>query len=173
MPWRDDEHGLAAWRAGLTGFPFVDAGMRQLATTGWMHNRVRLVVGSFLTKDLLIPWQKGEEHFRESLVDADTAQNAFNWQWVAGSGSDAAPYFRIFNPVLQGRRFDPGASYVRTWVPELAALPDRWIHEPHAAPPEVLRAAQITIGKEYPAPLVDHAEARLRALAAYETVKRS
>jgi deoxyribodipyrimidine photo-lyase len=172
MPWREDSEDFAAWREGRTGFPLVDAGMRQLAETGWMHNRVRMVVSSFLTKDLLIRWQEGEAYFFESLLDADVAQNSFNWQWVAGSGADAAPYFRIFNPTTQGRRFDPDGSYVRRWAPELAAVPTRWLHEPHAAPADVLRDAGIVGGKGYPQPVLDHAVARLRALAAYEAVRR-
>lgn len=141
FPWRDDEDGTQAWLDGRTGFPLVDAGMRQLAKSGWMHNRVRLVAASFLVKDLLVPWQTGEVAFRERLVDYDPAANAFNWQWVAGSGADAAPYFRVFNPTTQARRFDPLGEYVRRWVPEYGT-------------------------PEYPAPVVDHAEARTRALAA-------
>jgi deoxyribodipyrimidine photo-lyase len=173
FPWRDDPSALAAWQEGRTGFPLVDAGMRQLLATGWMHNRARLVCGSFLTKHLLIPWQRGEEWFRDRLVDHDEAVNAFNWQWVAGSGADAAPYFRIFNPTLQGERFDPGGTYVRTWVPELETLPDRWIHHPWDAPRDVLASATITPGVTYPGPIVEHAEARSRALAAYEAMRIS
>ncbi|MDH4140603.1 MAG: DNA photolyase family protein [Coriobacteriia bacterium] len=173
MPWCDDEGALAAWREGMTGFPFVDAGMRELRETGWMHNRTRLVTGSFLAKDLLVPWQDGERWFWERLVDAELAVNAFNWQWLAGSGADAAPYFRIFNPMLQGRRFDPDGSYVRRWVPELAQMPARWIHSPWEAPAEELSKAGVVLGKTYPRPLIDHFEARDRALAAYEHVKES
>ena len=173
MPWREDSEDFAAWREGRTGFPLVDAGMRQLAQTGWMHNRVRMVVGSFLTKDLLIRWQEGEAYFAQSLSDADVAQNSFNWQWIAGSGADAAPYFRVFNPTTQGKRFDPDGSYVRRWVPELAGMPTHWIHEPYAAPVDILRGAGVVGGADYPQPIVDHAEARLRALAAYEVVRRS
>jgi len=146
FPWRKDERGTHAWLEGRTGFPLVDAGMRQLAETGWMHNRVRLVAASFLVKDLLVPWQTGEAAFRERLVDYDPAANAFNWQWVAGSGADAAPYFRIFNPATQAKRFDPLGEYVRRWVPEYGT-------------------------PEYPAPIVDHAEARARALAALAAMK--
>jgi len=171
MPWQDDPAGLAAWRAGHTGYPMVDAGMRQLAETGWMHNRARMIVGSFLAKDLLVGWQAGERHFWDLLADADAALNAFNWQWVAGSGADASPYFRIFNPVLQGTKFDPDGSYVRRWVPELAGLPTRWIHAPHEAPSDALRAAGVRPGTTYPRPVVDHAVARERALAAYDVVK--
>ncbi len=172
MPWRDDPAALEAWAAGRTGWPLVDAGMRQLAVLGWMHNRVRLVAASVLVKDLLVPWQAGEEVFRQRLVDYDPAANAFNWQWVAGCGADAAPYFRIFNPTLQGTRFDADGAYVREWVPELAALPDRWIQRPHEAPARVLEEAGVVLGETYPRPLVDHAEARERALAAFKSLRR-
>jgi deoxyribodipyrimidine photo-lyase len=171
MPWEDDPEGSEAWRKGLTGYPVVDAGMRELAATGWMHNRARLVTASFLTKHLLLDWRLGEEHFWDSLVDADPSQNAFNWQWVAGSGTDAAPYFRIFNPMLQGRRFDADGEYVRRWVPELRELPAQWIHSPWDAPAEELERAGVRLGKDYPMPIVDHAEARQRALEAYDVVK--
>ena len=171
FPWRDDPEGTAAWLAGTTGFPIVDAGMRQLAQTGWVHNRVRLIVASFLTKDLLVPWQTGEEAFRERLVDYDPAANAFNWQWVAGSGADAAPYFRVFNPTVQGERFDPSGAYVSRWVPELAALEPRWIHKPHLAPPLSLMEAGVVVDETYPSPILDHAEARIRALAALGSLK--
>ena len=170
MPWRDDPAGLAAWQAGRTGFPIVDAGMRQLWTTGWMHNRVRMIVASFLVKDLLIDWRLGERWFRETLVDADPGNNIQNWQWIAGSGADAAPYFRVFNPVTQGEKFDADGRYVRTWVPELRQMPDRWLHAPWTAPPEILRHAGVRPGHDYPRPIVDHAEARLRALEALRTV---
>lgn len=171
MPWADDPAGLEAWRAGRTGFPLVDAGMRELATTGWMHNRARLVAGSFLAKHLLLPWQLGESWFAERLVDADLALNAFNWQWVAGSGADAAPYFRIFNPMLQGAKVDPDGAYVRRWIPELAEMPALWIHRPHEAPEAVVSAAGVVLGETYPRPIVDHAEARARALAAFAVVR--
>ena len=171
MPWRDDAAGLAAWQKGLTGVPIVDAGMRQLWQTGWMHNRVRMIVASFLVKHLMIPWQAGEAWFWDTLVDADLSNNAANWQWVAGCGADAAPYFRVFNPVLQGRKFDVDGSYVRRFVPELAGLDERWIHAPWEAPAEVLREADITLGKAYPMPLVDLAKGRTRALAAYEGIR--
>ncbi len=167
MPWRDDPPAEDRWRAGMTGYPLIDAGMRQLAQTGWMHNRVRLVAASFLTKDLLVGWQAGERFFRDALVDYDPAQNAFNWQWVAGSGADAAPYFRIFNPVLQATRFDPDGAYIREWVPELGALSPKWIGHPWEAPEDLLTEADITLGATYPAPVVDHSVARKRALAAY------
>jgi deoxyribodipyrimidine photo-lyase len=163
---------LVAWQQGVTGYPVVDAGMRELLTTGWMHNRVRMVVASFLTKHLLQSWQDGARWFWERLVDADLANNTLNWQWVAGCGADAAPYFRIFNPVLQGRRFDPEGNYIRRWVPELARVPQRWIHEPWAAPAEELRRAGVVLGKTYPRPLVEHATARARALAAFTLLRR-
>jgi deoxyribodipyrimidine photo-lyase len=167
MPWRQDAAGLAAWRRGRTGVPIVDAGMRQLWRTGWMHNRVRMVVASFLVKHLLLPWQAGEAWFWDTLVDADLASNAASWQWVAGCGADAAPYFRVFNPVLQGRKFDADGAYVRRYVPELARLPDRFVHAPWEAPAEVLAAAGVALGRDYPPPIVDLAAGRARALAAF------
>lgn len=172
FPWNDDERLLQTWKRGETGYPLVDAGMRQLAETGWMHNRVRLACGSFLAKHLLIPWQQGLAWFEESLHDHDPATNAFNWQWVAGSGADAAPYFRILSPIRQGERFDPQGEYVRTWVPELRAVPARWIHRPWEAPRDVLSTAGVTLGSTYPMPVVDHREARERALAAYAAIPR-
>jgi deoxyribodipyrimidine photo-lyase len=171
MRWRDDPAGLLAWQRGQTGVPIVDAGMRQLWQTGWMHNRVRMIVASFLTKHLLIPWQKGESWFWNTLVDADLANNAANWQWVAGSGADAAPYFRIFNPVLQGRKFDPTGDYVRRFVPELARLDPRLIHAPWEAPAMVLSAAGIELGRTYPPPIVDLAAGRALALEAYAEIR--
>lgn len=170
MPWRDDPAGMRAWRRGQTGYPLVDAGMRQLWATGWMHNRVRMIVASFLVKHLLIDWRAGEAWFWDTLVDADRASNVQNWQWVAGSGADAAPYFRIFNPVTQGRKFDPDGGYVRRWAPELARLPDKWIHAPWTAPAEVLDQAGVRLGRDYPRPIVDHDVARERALAALKSV---
>lgn len=172
MPWRDDPEGLAAWKAGRTGYPLVDAGMRQLWATGTMHNRVRMVVASFLIKHLLIDWLEGEAWFWDTLTDADLASNVQNWQWVAGSGADAAPYFRIFNPVTQGAKFDPQGRYVRRWVPEIARLPDRWLQAPWTAPPMVLAEAGVRLGATYPRPIVDHAAARERALAALKSVSR-
>ncbi|MGV8929138.1 MAG: cryptochrome/photolyase family protein [Brevundimonas sp.] len=166
MPWRDDPAGWTAWTRGLTGYPVVDAGMRELWATGYMHNRVRMIVASFLVKHLLIDWRRGESWFRDTLVDADAASNLQNWQWVAGSGADAAPYFRIFNPITQGRKFDADGRYVRRWVPELRGVPDRWLHAPWTAPPEVLRDAGIRLGADYPRPIVDHDFARKRALEA-------
>lgn len=172
FPAKDDAALLRAWRRGRTGFPIVDAGMRQLWSTGWMHNRVRMIVGSFLVKDLLLPWQRGEEWFWDTLVDADAAQNAANWQWVAGSGADAAPFFRVFNPMLQSRKFDPHGTYLRKWVPELARLPDAVIHEPWMADPEQLAEAGVTLDETYPLPIVDHGVARRAALAAYRNMGR-
>ena len=163
FPWQDDAWGLGAWQRGETGYPIVDAGMRQLWATGWMHNRVRMVVASFLTKHLLISWNEGARWFWDTLVDADLANNSASWQWVAGCGADAAPYFRIFNPVLQGRKFDPEGRYLRQWLPRLAELPDRFVHAPWEAssPPA-----------GYPAPIVDHAFARARALEAYAQTRQ-
>ncbi|WP_312594745.1 deoxyribodipyrimidine photo-lyase [Brevundimonas sp.] len=170
MPWHHDPKDLEAWKRGQTGYPLVDAGMRQLWTTGWMHNRVRMIVASFLIKHLLIDWREGEAWFWDTLVDADLASNVQNWQWVAGSGADASPYFRIFNPIAQGEKFDPKGGYVRRWVPELAGLPDRWLHAPWTAPAEVLREAGVRLGHDYPRPIVEHEKARARALAALKTV---
>ena len=172
FPWDEDEAALKAWQRGLTGYPIVDAGMRELWQTGWMHNRVRMIVASFLIKDLMIPWQIGERWFWDTLVDADLANNAASWQWVAGSGADAAPYFRVFNPTLQGKKFDPRGAYVRRYVPEIAGLSDDHLHAPWEAPKEILAAAGIELGKDYPEPMVDHGKARQRALQAYETVKK-
>ncbi len=171
FPWADDNDLLHAWQKGRTGYPIVDAGMRQLWHTGWMHNRVRMIAASFLVKDLLIPWQSGEAWFWDTLVDADLANNAASWQWVAGCGADAAPYFRVFNPVLQGQKFDPNGAYVRHWVPEIAALPDRWVHSPWEAPAGVLADAGVRLGQTYPRPIVDHAIARQAALAAFEAIR--
>ncbi len=164
FPWRTQDDALDAWRQGRTGFPIVDAGMRQLQATGWMHNRVRMIAASFLTKHLLIDWRAGERWFWDMLVDADPADNPVNWQWVAGCGADAAPYFRIFNPVLQGEKLDPGGDYVRHWIPELARIPVKAIHRPWTADPPLSASV-------YPAPIVDHAAARQRALAAYRSIR--
>ncbi|MCY3600105.1 MAG: deoxyribodipyrimidine photo-lyase [Gemmatimonadetes bacterium] len=171
FPWRDDPRALAAWQEGRTGYPIVDAGMRELWHTGWMHNRVRMIAASFLTKDLLIHWRDGEAWFWDTLVDGDLANNVANWQWVAGSGADAQPFFRIFNPVRQAEKFDPAGAYVRRWVPEIARLPDRWLHQPWEAPPNVLGEAGVELGRDYPHPIVDHAAARHRALSAYEKMR--
>ncbi|WP_372708023.1 deoxyribodipyrimidine photo-lyase [Brevundimonas sp.] len=170
MPWRDDPQSLEAWKRGRTGYPIVDAGMRELWKTGYMHNRVRMIVASFLIKHLLIDWREGELWFWDMLVDADLASNVQNWQWVAGSGADASPYFRIFNPITQGQKFDADGRYVRRWIPELSRVPDRWLHEPWNAPPEVLRDAGVRLGQDYARPLVEHSSARERALGALKTV---
>jgi deoxyribodipyrimidine photo-lyase len=171
FPFLPHGKGLNAWQRGSTGTPIVDAGMRQLWATGWMHNRVRMIVASFLIKDQVIDWRRGEAWFWDTLVDADLAQNAGNWQWVAGSGADAAPYFRIFNPVSQSRKFDPDGAYIRRWVPELARLDAKAIHAPWEAAPLDLAAAGVALGRDYPQPIVDHAEARKCALAAYEEIR--
>lgn len=170
FPWRRDPAALGDWQRGMTGYPIVDAGLRQIWTTGWMHNRVRMVVASFLVKHLLIDWREGEAWFWHTLVDADLANNVCNWQWVAGCGADAAPFFRIFNPTLQGQRFDADGDYVRRWVPELAKLPNKALHEPWAADAKVLAAAGVELGRTYPKPMVAHAKARERALHAYQTL---
>ncbi len=171
--WKKDPKALRAWQKGLTGYPVVDAGMRELWNTGWMHNRVRMIAGSFLVKDLLQDWQRGAAWFMETLVDADLANNTFGWQWVAGCGADAAPYFRIFNPMLQGEKFDPEGAYVKRWVPELSGLPAKYIHTPWKAPAEVLKKAGVRLGKDYPFPVVDHDAARKRALFSYYRLKKS
>ncbi len=169
--WQSDDKAFEAWTMGQTGFPIVDAGMRELWTTGFMHNRVRMIVASFLIKDLLIDWRRGEQWFWDCLVDADLAQNAANWQWVAGSGADASPWFRIFNPMTQGEKFDPDGAYVRQWVPELRNLPARVIQAPWTAVSQVLDAANVKLGRNYPKPIVDHGRARDRALEAYAALR--
>ena len=171
--WQGKADDLQDWRKGRTGYPIVDAGMRQLWRTGWMHNRVRMVAASFLIKHLMIDWREGEAWFWDTLVDADPANNAASWQWVAGSGADAAPYFRIFNPILQGEKFDPRGDYVRAFVEEVKDLPDRSLHKPWAAGKDALDRAGIELGRNYPCPIVDHGEARGRALAAYDKVKEA
>lgn len=173
FPWATDPSGvkLRAWQRGLTGYPIVDAGMRQLWHTGWMHNRVRMVVASFLVKHLRLSWTHGAAWFWDTLVDADLASNTLGWQWSAGCGADAAPYFRIFAPVTQGEKFDPKGEYVRRWVPELAKLPPKFIHKPWEAPVEVLALAGVNLGKNYPRPIVDHAKARAEALAAFKSLR--
>ena len=170
LAWADSPGALRAWQRGQTGYPLVDAGMRQLWRTGWMHNRVRMIVASFLVKDLLLPWQQGAAWFWDTLVDADLANNTLNWQWSAGCGADAAPFFRIFNPVIQGKKFDPDGDYVRRYVPELRELPARWIHEPWRAPREALARGAVELGVTYPEPIVDHAWARQRALDAFARI---
>ncbi len=171
FPWKRDDKALRAWQRGQTGYPIVDAGMRELWHTGIMHNRVRMVVASFLVKHLLIDWRDGEKWFWDTLVDADAGSNPANWQWVAGSGADAAPYFRVFNPILQGEKFDPEGNYVRRWVPELAKLPKKMIHQPWEATPLELASAGVALGNTYPHPIIDHKAGRERALKAYATTR--
>jgi len=171
--WDNDEAAFAAWCQGRTGYPVVDAAMRQLAQIGWMHNRARMIVASFLVKDLLIDWRWGERWFMQHLLDADPAANNGGWQWSAGTGTDAAPYFRIFHPVLQGKKHDPEGAYVRSWVPELAQVPGRYIHAPWEMPLEAQRAAGCIVGQDYPAPIVDHAWARERVLAVYAQARQN
>jgi deoxyribodipyrimidine photo-lyase len=170
--WADDEEAITAWKAGETGYPIVDAGMRQLRSTGWMHNRVRMITASFLVKDLGIDWRLGERHFRRLLIDADVAQNVGNWQWVAGTGADAAPYFRIMNPITQSRRFDPDGEYIRRYVPELASLEAPAIHAPWERPLETAGAG-VTLGETYPYPIIDHATAREVTLRRFEIARES
>ncbi len=172
FPWGETRADLLkAWQRGKTGYPIVDAGMRELWATGWMHNRVRMIVASFLIKHLMIDWREGEQWFWDTLVDACPANNPASWQWVAGSGADAAPYYRIFNPVLQGEKFDSDGAYVRKWVPELGAIPDKFLHQPWNAPLLVLKAAGVVLGETYPRPIVDHDAARQRALSAFKSLK--
>jgi deoxyribodipyrimidine photo-lyase len=171
IPWSTDDESFTAWCEGRTGYPVVDAALRALRRSGSMHNRARMIAASFLVKDLLIDWRRGERWFRHWLTDADVAQNVGNWQWVAGTGPDAAPYFRIFNPVAQSRRFDPAGAYIRRWVPELARLDDRWIHAPWEAPPLDLAAGGVVLGDTYPVPIVDHRAARDHTLAAYKAAR--
>lgn len=171
FPWCGSKAFLSAWQQGETGYPIVDAGMRELRETGYMHNRVRMIAASFLCKHLLIDWQAGQRWFWNCLVDADLAANAFNWQWIAGSGTDASPYFRIFSPIAQGVKFDKGGGYVKQWVPELSGLAARYIHKPWDAPESILDDAGVCLGVNYPLPLVDHAAARRAALAAYDEVR--
>lgn len=171
MAWDHDDQAFEAWTKGQTGYPFVDAGMRQLWATGWMHNRVRMVVASFLIKHLMIDWRDGEDWFWDTLLEADLASNAASWQWVAGTGADAAPYFRVFNPFGQGEKFDPKGDYVRRWVPELKDLPNKYIQQPWTAPDNVLKDAGIELGRDYPEPIVDHKVARERVLDAYKAAR--
>jgi deoxyribodipyrimidine photo-lyase len=169
FPWKNDDTFLKRWQTGMTGYPIIDAGMRELWHTGYMHNRVRMIVASFLTKDLLIDWRFGASWFLDTLVDADLASNSASWQWVAGCGADAAPYFRIFNPILQGEKFDPEGAYVKQWVPELKSVPVQWIHKPWMATQDKLG---FCLGKAYPEPMVDHPEARKMALLYYKMIEK-
>jgi deoxyribodipyrimidine photo-lyase len=169
FPWQTNAKHLTAWKKGMTGYPIVDAGMRELYATGWMHNRVRMVTASFLVKHLRIHWQEGERHFRDCLLDFNEANNIAGWQWVAGCGADAAPYFRIFNPILQGEKFDPTGNYVKRWIPELANISKEFIHKPWELEKQV---KDFEIGKSYPNPIVDHKEARNAALEAFKSLKK-
>jgi deoxyribodipyrimidine photo-lyase len=171
VPWRDDLAAVEAWTEGSTGYPVVDAAMRQLAATGWMHNRARMIVASFLTKDLLVNWRVGEAWFMRHLLDGDPASNNGGWQWAASTGTDAQPYFRVFDPVAQGRRFDPDGAYVRRWVPELAGVPVEYLHAPWSMPDAAQTASRCRIGLDYPTPIVEHREARRRAIEAYASVR--
>jgi deoxyribodipyrimidine photo-lyase len=171
FPWTEDPAALSAWQQGQTGYPIVDAGMRQLWQIGWMHNRVRMIAASLLVKHLLIPWQLGADWFLDTLVDADLANNSAGWQWVAGCGTDAAPYFRIFNPIAQGQKFDPDGEYVRRWVPELRDMPTQFIHEPWTADEFTQKTSGVLIGKDYPAPIIEHKRGRERALEAYQAMR--
>jgi len=172
FPWEEDPEALDKWQRGMTGYPIVDAGMRELWATGWMHNRVRMIVASFLVKHMLHPWQAGERWFWDTLVDADPATNPASWQWVAGCGADAAPYFRIFNPITQAEKFDPEGAYIKKWVPELARLPKQFIARPWEASPLILHAAEIKLGETYPEPMVSHERGRARALDAFQSLKK-
>jgi deoxyribodipyrimidine photo-lyase len=173
IAWEDDPTAFAAWCQGRTGYPVVDAAMRQLVETGWMHNRARMIVASFLVKDLLIDWRRGERFFMQHLVDGDPAANNGGWQWTAGTGTDAAPYFRIFNPILQGKRHDPEGAYVRRWLPELKRVPERYIHEPWKMALDMQQEANCIVGQDYPAPIMDHAWARERTLNAYRLARET
>ena len=173
FPWVKNEKFLKAWKSGMTGYPIVDAGMRELYETGWMHNRIRMVVGSFLVKHLRINWTEGEKHFRNCLLDFNKANNVAQWQWVAGCGADAAPYFRIFNPILQGEKFDKEGKYVKKWIPELSKVPQKFIHKPWEMEMKYQQAINTIIGKDYPKPIVIHEEARSSALKAFQSLKKN
>jgi deoxyribodipyrimidine photo-lyase len=173
IEWEENDEHLEAWKHGRTGYPIVDAAMRQLSHSGWMHNRARMIVASFLVKDLLLNWQSGETWFMQQLVDGDPAANNGGWQWAAGTGTDAAPYFRIFNPTTQGKKYDPDGEYIRRWVPELAKVPDKYIHEPAKMPRQVQEEAGCIIGKDYPAPIVDHKAARQRTLDRFKAAREA
>ena len=169
FPWQENKKHLTAWQKGMTGYPIVDAGMRELYETGWMHNRVRMVTASFLVKHLRIHWQEGEKYFRDCLLDFNEASNIAGWQWVAGCGADAAPYFRIFNPILQGERFDPLGEYVKKWIPELSNIPKKFVHRPWELDEKI---KDFELGKTYPKPIVIHEEARKAALEAFQKIKK-
>lgn len=173
VPWLQNDDALQRWKDGQTGYPIVDAGMRQMNATGWMHNRLRMIVASFLCKDLLIDWRAGERYFMQRLLDGDLANNNGGWQWTAGTGTDAAPYFRIFNPTSQSEKFDPHGDYIREWVPELARVPTDYIHAPSIMPPLIQQASGCIIGSDYPAPIIAHDVQRERALAMYAHAKKS
>lgn len=172
FPWNEDESTLSAWKWGKTGYPIVDAGMRQLYATGWMHNRVRMIVASLLVKHLLHNWHAGAKWFWDTLVDADLSSNTLGWQWSGGCGADAAPYFRIFNPMIQGMKFDPDGEYVKRWVPELASVPAKYIHQPWEATASELKSFGVTLGQEYPIPIIEHTFGRERALEALASLKQ-
>ena len=172
FPWNEDDSTLSAWKWGKTGYPIVDAGMRQLYATGWMHNRVRMIVASLLVKHLLHSWHAGAKWFWDTLVDADLSSNTLGWQWSGGCGADAAPYFRIFNPMTQGMKFDPEGEYVKRWVPELASLPAQYIHQPWEASASELESFGVTLGENYPIPIIEHTFGRERALEALASLKR-
>lgn len=171
FPWVDDSTLLVSWQKGKTGIPMVDAGMRELWQTGYMHNRVRMIVGSFLVKNLRLHWHHGERWFWNTLVDADLANNSSSWQWVAGCGADAAPYFRIFNPVIQGQKFDPDGTYVRHFIPEIASLPNKYLFNPWEAPEDILKETGIQLGSTYPKPIIDLKISRDAALEAFKLLK--
>jgi deoxyribodipyrimidine photo-lyase len=169
FPWQENKKNLNSWKKGLTGYPIVDAGMRELYETGWMHNRVRMITASFLVKHLRIHWKEGEKYFRNCLLDFNEANNTAGWQWVSGCGADAAPYFRIFNPILQGERFDKKGDYVKKWIPELSNLPEKFIHKPWEMDEKI---KNFELGKNYPLPIVNHQKAREEALNAFQKIKK-
>ena len=171
FPWKDNDYYFNNWKKGLTGYPIIDAGMRELYSTGYMHNRVRMIVASFLVKNLLVHWHKGERWFWDCLFDADLANNSASWQWVAGSGADAAPYFRIFNPVTQGQKFDEDGLYTKKYVPELSHMPKKYLFNPWEAPEDVLKKANVNLGVNYPKPIVGIRESREKAINAFSQIK--